>query len=288
MEDYEFHELIGEGTYGCVYRATHKRSRKGFAVKVMKLFEDDEGIPSAALREVALLKVLNHPNVMRLEEVKHDQESLYIVVEQCDIDLKKYFETLEEPLSLLIVRDLIKQILNGLLHCHLKQVLHRDLKPQNLLLNVNTMQVKLADFGLARAFGIPVRCFSNEVVTLWYRPPDILFGAKLYTSSVDIWSAGCIFAEIANSGKPLFSGNNVTDQLRLIFRVTGVPTEYFWPGVTKLPEYKAIVPFSPSITIEEAVPSLNATGLSLLKRMLVCNPAERISAQSALEHSFFD
>ncbi|CAD5221464.1 unnamed protein product [Bursaphelenchus xylophilus] len=241
MEDYDFHELIGEGTYGSVYRATHKRSKKSFAVKVMKLFEDDEGIPSAALREVALLKVLNHPNVMRLEEVQHDQESLFIVVEQCDIDLKKYFDTLEEPLSLTIVKDLTKQVLSGLLHCHLKQVLHRDLKPQNLLLNLNNMQV----------------------VTLWYRPPDILFGAKLYTSSVDIWSAGCIFAEIAN-------------------------TEYSWPGVTKLPDYKPIVPFSPSITLDEAVPRLDASGLSLLKKMLVCNPSERISAQSALEHPFLN
>lgn len=86
--------------------------------------------------------------------------------------------------------------------------------------------------------GIPVRCFSNEVITLWYRPPEILFGAKLYNSSVDIWSAGCIFAEIANNGKPLFPGNNVSDQLRMIFRITGVPTEKTWPRVTALPEYK--------------------------------------------------
>lgn len=107
--------------------------------------------------------MLKHPNVMRLEEIKHDQENLFIVVEQCDTDLKKYFDTLEEALPGGVVRDLIQQVLSGLLHCHSKQILHRDLKPQNILVNLGSMQVKLADFGLARAFGIPVRCFSNEV-----------------------------------------------------------------------------------------------------------------------------
>ncbi|XP_042300373.1 cyclin-dependent-like kinase 5 [Sceloporus undulatus] len=109
------------------------------------------------------------------------------------------------------------QLLKGLAFCHSRNVLHRDLKPQNLLINRNG-ELKLADFGLARAFGIPVRCYSAEVVTLWYRPPDVLFGAKLYSTSIDMWSAGCIFAELANAGRPLFPGNDVDDQLKRIFR----------------------------------------------------------------------
>lgn len=118
-------------------------------------------------------------------------------------------------------------------------VLHRDLKPQNLLINKNG-ELKLADFGLARAFGIPVKCYSAEVVTLWYRPPDVLFGAKLYTTSIDMWSAGCILAELADAGRPLFPGSDVLDQLLKIFRVLGTPTEDTWPGVSHLSDYVSL------------------------------------------------
>lgn len=129
------------------------------------------------------------------------------------------------------------QLLRGLAFCHSHNVLHRDLKPQNLLINKNG-ELKLADFGLARAFGIPVKCYSAEVVTLWYRPPDVLFGAKLYTTSIDMWSAGCIFAELANAGRPLFPGSDVDDQLKRIFKLLGTPTEDTWPGITQLSDYK--------------------------------------------------
>ncbi|RXM98457.1 Cyclin-dependent-like kinase 5 [Acipenser ruthenus] len=134
-----------------------------------------------------------------------------------DEDLKKYFDSCNGDLDPEIVKSFMYQLLKGLAFCHSRNVLHRDLKPQNLLINRNG-ELKLADFGLARAFGIPVRCYSAEVVTLWYRPPDVLFGAKLYSTSIDMWSAGCIFAELANAGRPLFPGNDVDDQLKRIFR----------------------------------------------------------------------
>ncbi|NXU65883.1 CDK5 kinase, partial [Horornis vulcanius] len=212
------------------------------------------------------------------------------------------------------------QLLKGLAFCHSRNVLHRDLKPQNLLINRNG-ELKLADFGLARAFGIPVRCYSAEVVTLWYRPPDVLFGAKLYSTSIDMWSAGCIFAELANAGRPLFPGNDVDDQLKRIFRY---PWEWGTPGWTlwewgplgrgkplngeplgmgtswewRIPwEWGTLwgspvcpqpYPMYPATTsLVNVVPKLNATGRDLLQNLLKCNPVQRISAEEALQHPYF-
>ncbi|XP_050826894.1 cyclin-dependent kinase 5 isoform X1 [Serinus canaria] len=154
------------------------------------------------------------------------------------------------------------------------------LRPQN-------GELKLADFGLARAFGIPVRCYSAEVVTLWYRPPDVLFGAKLYSTSIDMWSAGCIFAELANAGRPLFPGNDVDDQLKRIFRLLGTPTEEQWPAMAKLPDYKPYPMYPATTSLVNVVPKLNATGRDLLQNLLKCNPVQRISAEEALQHPYF-
>ncbi|NXU11031.1 CDK5 kinase, partial [Pardalotus punctatus] len=204
------------------------------------------------------------------------------------------------------------QLLKGLAFCHSRNVLHRDLKPQNLLINRNG-ELKLADFGLARAFGIPVRCYSAEVVTLWYRPPDVLFGAKLYSTSIDMWSAGCIFAELANAGRPLFPGNDVDDQLKRIFRYPwewgspewtawewgaqgkGNPKEWGllgmgkpWNGDWGSPVCPQPYPMYPATTsLVNVVPKLNATGRDLLQNLLKCNPVQRISAEEALQHPYF-
>lgn len=167
----------------------------------------------------------------------HSDKKLTLVFEHCDQDLKKYFDSLNGEIDLDVVKSFMYQLLRGLAFCHSHNVLHRDLKPQNLLINKNG-ELKLADFGLARAFGIPVKCYSAEVVTLWYRPPDVLFGAKLYTTSIDMWSAGCIFAELANAGRPLFPGSDVDDQLKRIFKLLGTPTEENWPGVSQLADFK--------------------------------------------------
>ena len=244
---YEKLEKIGEGTYGIVFKAKNRESGEIVALKRVRLDDDDEGVPSSALREICLLKELKHKNVVRLYDVVHSERKLTLVFEYCDQDLKKYFDSCNGEIDHCVVKSLFYQLLRGLAFCHAHNVLHRDLKPQNLLINKN-MQLKLADFGLARAFGIPVRCYSAEVVTLWYRPPDVLFGAKLYNTSIDMWSAGCIFAEIANGGRPLFPGSDVDDQLKRIFKLLGTPTEETWPGVSTLPEYKQMPLYHPSMT----------------------------------------
>ncbi|XP_070281044.1 cyclin-dependent kinase 5 isoform X1 [Myotis yumanensis] len=222
MQKYEKLEKIGEGTYGTVFKAKNRETHEIVALKRVRLDDDDEGVPSSALREICLLKELKHKNIVRLHDVLHSDKKLTLVFEFCDQDLKKYFDSCNGDLDPEIVKSFLFQLLKGLGFCHSRNVLHRDLKPQNLLINRNG-ELKLADFGLARAFGIPVRCYSAEVVTLWYRPPDVLFGAKLYSTSIDMWSAGCIFAELANAGRPLFPGNDVDDQLKRIFRYPSIP-----------------------------------------------------------------
>eukprot|EP00794_Sanderia_malayensis_P003624 gene3624-4137_t len=285
MDKYEKIEKIGEGTYGTVYKAKHKDTHEIVALKRVRLDEDDEGIPSSALREICILKELMHKNIVRVLDVMNGMSKLTIVFEYCDQDLKKYFDTCQGEIDPLVVKSFMFQLLRGLAYCHRNNILHRDLKPQNLLINKNG-ELKLADFGLARAFGIPVRCFSAEVVTLWYRPPDVLMGAKMYTTSIDIWSAGCIFAEMANGGRPLFPGSDVDDQLKRIFKLLGTPSEDTWPAVTKLPEYKDFnVP--QCISLQSVVPTLTAAGRDLLQKHLVLNPAQRTSADEAMQHFYF-
>ncbi|KAK7945502.1 hypothetical protein WMY93_001230 [Mugilogobius chulae] len=307
MQKYEKLEKIGEGTYGTVFKAKNRETHEIVALKRVRLDDDDEGVPSSALREICLLKELKHKNIVRLHDVLHSDKKLTLVFEYCDQDLKKYFDSCNGDLDPETVKSFMYQLLKGLAFCHSRNVLHRDLKPQNLLINRNG-ELKLADFGLARAFGIPVRCYSAEVVTLWYRPPDVLFGAKLYSTSIDMWSAGCIFAELANAGRPLFPGNDVDDQLKRIFRypfklfvvlahtvylsltlrtLLGTPTEEQWPTMTKLPDYKPYPMYPATTSLVNVVPKLSSTGRDLLQNLLKCNPVQRISAEEALQHPYF-
>jgi cyclin-dependent kinase len=193
MERYQKLEKIGEGTYGVVYKAKDRITNEIVALKKIRLEAEDEGIPSTAIREISLLKELQHPNIVRLYDVVHTERKLTLVFEYLDQDLKKYLDVCVSGLEISILKSFLYQLLNGVAYCHDHRVLHRDLKPQNLLIN-REGELKLADFGLARAFGIPVRSYTHEVVTLWYRAPDVLMGSRKYSTPVDIWSIGCIFA----------------------------------------------------------------------------------------------
>ncbi|XP_036051276.1 cyclin-dependent kinase 3 isoform X2 [Onychomys torridus] len=286
MDAFQKVEKIGEGTYGVVYKAKNKETGQLVALKKIRLDVETEGVPSTAIREISLLKELKHPNIVKLLDVIHREKKLYLVFEFLTQDLKKHMDsTPTSGLPLHVVKSYLSQLLQGLNYCHCHRVIHRDLKPQNLLIN-EFGAIKLADFGLARAFGVPLRTYTHEVVTLWYRAPEILLGSKFYSTAVDVWSIGCIFAEMV-TGKPLFPGDSEIDQLFRIFRTLGTPSEATWPGVSQLSDYKSSFPKWTRKELEEIMPRLGPEGKDLLLQLLQYDPSQRISAKTALAHPYF-
>jgi len=277
---------LGEGTYGIVWKAVKNDSGEIVAIKKIRLENPDEGIPATAIREISYLKELKHPNIVALVDVETTATKLKLVFEFLEYDLKKYM-TKYGKISPEDVKSFAYQTLCGIAHCHAHRHLHRDLKPQNLLIN-EKKELKLADFGLARAFGNTTRAYSNEVVTLWYRPPDVLLGSQQYNTSIDVWSSGCIHAEMV-TGKPLFPGRSNVDELLCIFKILGTPDEKSWPGVTELPEWaNTDFPKYKPTSLREICLTLEPQGHDLLLKMLEMNPIARISAAEALAHPYFD
>ncbi|OJZ80309.1 hypothetical protein ASPFODRAFT_53394 [Aspergillus luchuensis CBS 106.47] len=275
--------MLGQGTYATVYKGRNRATNELVALKEIHL-DAERGAPSAAIREVSLLKRLIHENILTLHDVVHGEDKLVLVFEYMDKDLKRYIDARGSPLDTTIARSLVYQLLRGVSFCHENGILHRDLKPENLLLDHNG-QLKLADFGLGRAFGIPVSTFSNEVVTLWYRPPDVLLGSHTHDTSIDIRSVGCIMAEMY-TGSALFAGTTEEDQLLQIFHLMGTPTELSWPGISQLPRYRTDFPSCSPQSLQYLIPQIDPLGIDLLKRMLQLRPKVRISAADALQHTW--
>lgn len=281
---------LGEGTYGVVYRAKDQKGQEIYALKKIRLQVEEEGIPSTAIREISLLKELNHVNIVKLYEVLHTPKKLTLVFEYVEKDLKKLIdEGNKDGLEMKLVKSFLYQLLKGVDFIHKHKVLHRDLKPQNLLISKDNI-MKIGDFGLARGYGIPVKNYTHEVVTLWYRPPDVLLGNKTYGTTVDMWSIGCIFAEMV-TGKPLFTGKNDADQLTKIFKIKGTPNENYASALKEFPEWGANegnFENYPEQDIKNIVKNLDDEGIDLLQKFLQLEPEKRISAEEALKHPFFD
>ncbi|XP_043203675.1 cyclin-dependent kinase 17-like isoform X2 [Amphibalanus amphitrite] len=279
-------DKLGEGTYATVYKGKSRLiPNRIVALKEIRL-EHEEGAPCTAIREISLLRKLKHANIVTLHDVCNTSTSMTLVFEFLEKDLKQYMEDCNNVLSLNNVKLFLFQLLRGLAYCHQYRVLHRDLKPQNLLIN-QLGELKLADFGLARAKSVPTKTYSNEVVTLWYRPPDVLLGSTVYSTPIDMWGVGCIFFEMA-AGRPLFPGSTVKDELMLIFKTLGTPTEQTWPGVTSIDEFKQYnFPPSRSESLAERCPRLGGDGLALLRQFLLYEVTGRIAAADAMRHPYF-
>ncbi|CAF0792281.1 unnamed protein product [Didymodactylos carnosus] len=281
---YDVGRQLGKGTYGVVRKAYDSVEQRYVAIKCINL--NNEGVPSTALREISLLRELKHVNIIELYaiEVEKQTQELYMIYEYMEMDLYDYMKRYCQQLPENVSKSYLKQLLNGINYCHNNRILHRDLKPQNILIDWNGY-LKLADFGLGRQFQLPMRMYTHEVITLWYRPPEILLGARKYSTSVDLWSIGCIYAEITHN-RPLFPGECEIDQLFRIFRTLGTPDDKIWPGFSKLPDHKNAFPKWTPQNMKCVLKEVNDDALDLLMQMLIYDPEKRIPAHKALEHIY--
>ncbi|XP_050234386.1 cyclin-dependent kinase C-2-like [Mercurialis annua] len=303
VDCFEKLEQIGEGTYGQVYMAREKLTGEIVALKKIRMDNEREGFPITAIREIKILKKLHHENVIKLKEIvtssgsEKDEQGkpddnkynggIYMVFEYMDHDLTGLADRPGMRFSVPQIKCYMRQLLTGLHYCHVNQVLHRDIKGSNLLID-NEGNLKLADFGLARSFSSEHNAnLTNRVITLWYRPPELLLGATKYGPAVDMWSVGCIFAELLY-GKPIFPAKDEAKQLNKIFELCGAPDEVIWPGVTKIPWYNNFKPTRPmKRRIREVFRHFDRHALELLEKMLTLDPAQRIAAKDALDAEYF-
>ena len=279
---------VGEGTYGVVYKAKDRQSGDFVALKRIRLEVEDEGIPSTTLREISVLRQLKHPNIVELSDVIQSEGRLYLVFEFVDKDLKKYMDSLgDAQMAPNVIKNFTWQLIKALEFCHVRGVMHRDLKPQNVLVS-REGRLKLADFGLARAFVPPIRPFTHEVVTLWYRPPEILLGCKTYALPVDMWAIGAMMYEMVCK-RPMFPGDSEVDELFKIFRVVGTPNEDVWPGVTSLQDWNEAFPVWPALNIAKLpmLATADHAAIDMIEGFLPLDPKKRLSAGEALKHEYF-
>eukprot|EP00927_Polykrikos_kofoidii_P036790 TRINITY_DN3103_c1_g1_i1.p2 TRINITY_DN3103_c1_g1~~TRINITY_DN3103_c1_g1_i1.p2 ORF type:complete len:340 (-),score=56.69 TRINITY_DN3103_c1_g1_i1:441-1460(-) len=290
-------EKRGNGVHGCVFRAKDMVTENIVAVKKLKFSAESEevdGIPTHIIREVVLLRDFEHPNIVRLlDVVLTGDKEINMIFEYVDTDLwdfLKGFAKKDEKLPTNTLTSFTRQMISGIYACHTRVILHRDLKPQNILIHQGT-HLKICDFGLSRIATIPIqRPFSRDIVTMWYRAPEIFLGENIYGMQVDNWSMGCIIAEMV-VGCPIFAGDSEIGSIMKIFKTMGTPNEETWPGVTKLPFWQPCLPKWPQKNQADIVgrrrPELPKAALELFEGLLTMSPARRLSSRKANFHRYF-
>lgn len=282
LSRYEVLAEIGKGSYGVVYRAKDLCDDTIVAIKKIVNKDPKEGVPASIIREIGILKQMHHSNIVLIKDFFIESNNYYLVFEYLHQDLHHYLESLHLPLSEQVIKYYIHQLLLGLTYCHSNCILHRDLKPQNLLMSGE--QLKIADFGLSRFITFTEAPVTPVVQTLWYRAPELLLGT-CYSEKIDVWSVGCIFGEMIN-GIPIFPGANQVDQLWSIFKVLGTPDQKTWPEFVGFKGFNSF-PVWQSVNFKDLFPVLSENGIDFIKKVLEVNPAKRITAHQALNHVYF-
>lgn len=287
MEDYLVLGRVGEGAHGIVMKCRHKISGQVVALKKVPLKRLEDGISEATIREIKALQQLESQFVVKLYDVFPQGMGFVLVFEFMVSDLSEVIKDAQNPLSQEEVKGYMLMLLRGVAFLHEREVMHRDLKPANLLISAEG-RLKIADFGLSRICRRgEERQYSHQVATRWYRAPELLYGSRDYTEGVDLWAVGCILGELLNHC-PLFPGENDIDQLGIVIRNLGSPTEQSWPGVGNLPDYSKITfPDTSGIAYTDMVPEATPGAVNLLSNLVIYDSSKRLPAKKALKHPFF-
>ena len=297
---YERLDRLDEGTYGIVWKAKDTTTNEIVALKQIKFDPalTKEGFPIAALREIGVLLALSHECIVTVKEmvVGDGYEKVFMVMEFMEMDLQEAMKRSgDAPYPQAELKNMLYQILSATQHIHHKWYLHRDLKTSNILVH-KSGKVALCDFGLARKYELPLKAMTQTVITLWYRPIELLFGQNVYGPAVDMWSIGCIFGELLKK-EAIMQGQGELDQIDRIFKMLGVPTDESWPEFKSLPNSNLLrwkSKDTPKLKSTFPVNSLiggqtflDSNGFDLLRRLLCLNPENRLTADEALNHNYF-
>lgn len=295
MHRYKKGSLIAQGAYGDVYNGTLIANGSPVAMKSARINSStQEGIPTTTLREISVLRDLEHPNIIGLLDVVSDLSDgkLWLVFERMAMDLRKFMVT-QPDINFDIQKSLMLQCLSGVEFFHRRAIMHRDIKPQNLLVSGTSdhFVLKVADFGLARTLSSCISCadYTNEVVTRWYRSPEILLGAINYSTGVDIWSLAVVFMELLDTEhEPLLCGKCEIEQLHMIFKLRGLPNAGNWPEACSLPYFRDTFPnwtgqsLIRSITVAEENARKVEEAVNVCDSMMALNPAMRPNATTCI------